>query len=281
MIVAINYADRKYKEAQKYNSMTAISKGKADRVISYSFKNLDKEFVRKNENILRRRRGAGYWLWKPYIIQKTLCSLRKGDYLVYLDSGAFYINNIRYLIKQMKEDKQCIMAFEVPLKERCWTKRDVFICMDCDEQRYAETNQRMGGIIVIKKTERAEQFVDEWLKYGQEGELITDARNTGVGGGNYAGFIENRHDQSIFSLLTKKYGIRGYEDPSQFGRLPELFWRGHDIEKERGCKLSCPQIIALHREGEVTRRIFMEQMFFAYAPKALVYFYMSSGLPDK
>lgn len=280
MIVAINYSDRKYKEAQKFNSMTAVTKGKADKVISYSPKDIDAEFKRKNEKILRKKRGAGYWLWKPYIIQKTLRSMRNGDYLVYLDSGAFYINNVRHLIKQMEKDAQYIMAFEIPFRECHWTKRDVFICMGCDEPQYAETNQRMGGIIVIKKTEKAEQFVDDWLKYGQMGELITDAKNM-EGEDNYVGFVENRHDQSIFSLLTKKYKIRAYEDPSQYGRFPDIYWGlgGHRVKK-RKCNCAYPQIVALHKIGKVTRRVYWEQMFFTYAPRVIVNFYITSGLYD-
>ena len=33
----------------------------------------------------------------------------------------------------------------------------------------------------------------------------------------HEGFIEHRHDQSIFSILIKKYSIKVYRDPSQHG----------------------------------------------------------------
>ncbi len=34
---------------------------------------------------------------------------------------------------------------------------------------------------------------------------------------NHPGFIEHRHDQSVFSLLGKKYAITPYRDPCQSG----------------------------------------------------------------
>ena len=66
MIVAINYANLKYKKAQYFNSRTAIHKGKAEKVISYSPKDIDPDFWNNNRKILSKKRGNGYWLWKPY-----------------------------------------------------------------------------------------------------------------------------------------------------------------------------------------------------------------------
>lgn len=270
MIVAINYADLKYRKTQRFNSATAIHKGKVDKVISYSPKDIDISFRNKNKKILEKSRGNGYWLWKPYFIKKALEELRENDYLVYLDSGAFYINDVKYLINQMEKERQCIMTFELPFKECCYTKRDVFVCMGCDEKRYADTNQRMATMVIIKKTIISIQFVDEWLCYCQQEDIITDAHNH-MGKSNYREFIENRHDQSIFSLLSKKYGIKAYRDPSQFGRFPDIFWKGKAGKVENNA--SYPQIIAKHGNGEVTKRVFMEQMLFAYAPKMIIKLY--------
>ena len=145
MIVAINYANWKYKKAQRFNSRTAVRRGKANKVIEYAPSDLDKAFRDANKDILSQQRGNGYWLWKPYIILNALGKISKGDYLVYLDSGAFYINSIKILTDQMERDGQYIMSFELPFKEKRFTKRDVFVCMGCDNEDYTETNQRMIG----------------------------------------------------------------------------------------------------------------------------------------
>lgn len=274
MILAINYADYKYRKTQKFNSETAIHKGKVDKVISYSPKDMDRIFFEKNKKILEQSRGNGYWLWKPYFIQRALEELNENDYLIYLDSGAFYINDVKFLLDQMKKDNQYIMAFEVPFKERWYTKRDVFLYMGCDSAQYTETNQRMATMILINKTETAVRFVNEWLYLCQQEDIITDEKNH-LGKHNYRGFIDNRHDQSVFSVLSKKYGIKAYRDPSQYGRFPDVFWRQKtNLSKCRG---DYPQIIAKHTNTEVLKRIIVEQQIFAYAPKMFVKLYVQSG----
>ena len=273
MIIAITYANEIYKKAEKFNACTAIHKGKADKVVAYTPKDIDRQFKKKNADILSQKRGNGYWLWKPYFILKTLKEMKDNDYLVYLDAGAFYLNDVRHLVSRMESDQQFMMSFELPFKERLYTKRDAFVYMGCDTKEYSETNQRMATMVVFKKTADALRFAGEWLEFGQEEGIITDAKNR-FGKNNYAGFIEHRHDQSIFSLLSKKYGTKAYRDPSQYGRFPDLFWKTADLEGEE-CRY--PQIIAAHKFPKVTKGIFREQMFFAYAPKGAVKAYLSSG----
>ena len=276
MILAINYADPKYRKTQQFNSATAVHKGKVDKVVSYSPRDMDCIFAEKNRKILKQNRGNGYWLWKPYFIRKALKGLQENDYLVYLDSGAFYIRDVKYLIEQMEKDSQYIMAFEVPFKECWYTKRDVFVYMDCDEAQYTETNQRMATMILIKKTDVAVRFVEEWLYLCQQEDIITDAPNH-LGSHNYRGFIDNRHDQSIFSVLSKKYGINAYRDPSQYGRFPDIFWKNNTVNLS-GCAGDYPQIMAKHTNIEVSKKIFFEQQLFAYAPKMVVRMYTRSSL---
>ena len=66
MVIAVNYADKKFQRAQKLNSRSARQWG-ADKVIEYGPKDIDEAFRRHNEEILNAPRGGGYYLWKPYI----------------------------------------------------------------------------------------------------------------------------------------------------------------------------------------------------------------------
>lgn len=59
-------------------------------------------------------------------------------------------------------------------------------------------------------------FVGEWLTYSQDSRAITDDKNV-LGSANYKGFHDHRHDQSILSLLAKKWKLKVYTDPSQWG----------------------------------------------------------------
>ena len=49
MIVCINYADAKFQDSRSFNTKTAYEKGKADKVIEYSLKDIDDLFKEKNK----------------------------------------------------------------------------------------------------------------------------------------------------------------------------------------------------------------------------------------
>jgi hypothetical protein len=70
--------------------------------------------------------------------------------------------------------------------------------------------------MVIKKSFTSMAFVSEWLTYAQDARAITDDDNV-LGSNNYPDFRQHRHDQTIMSLLVKKWNLTVYPDPSQWG----------------------------------------------------------------
>lgn len=231
MIIGINYSDSKFNRVQHLNTWSMYHKGKVDKVIEYGPDDLDPEFVEENKEILTKPRGGGYWLWKPYIIKKTFDSLQSGDYLFYCDAGAVILKPVQLLIDAMEKAKMNVMCFQLPFKERAYSKRDAFVLMDCDSDEYTETLQRLGGYIIIKKTNNsnvqnnfvdAEKLLNDYLCFCKDLRIILDEENV-MGLPNYEGFVENRHDQTVWSLLTKKYGIVAFRDPSQWGENEKSF----------------------------------------------------------
>ena len=94
----INYADRCCKRAQENNCRTALNNGVRQCVsFNKSIFNDDPGFMHRNQHILNRSRGAGYWLWKPYVIFRELHLARDGDIIIYSDSAVDVTKNIRYL----------------------------------------------------------------------------------------------------------------------------------------------------------------------------------------
>ena len=240
MIIAVNYADKKFRRAQKLNSRTAGQWG-ADRVIEYGPDDIDEAFRRRNREILDTPRGGGYYLWKPYFYRKAYDELGEGDYLVYIDSGAVYINKIQYLIDCMEQEETPLMIFSLEREriEKGNTKRDAFVLTGCDETRYTDTPQSIGGYFVCKKAPEVEAYLDEVLQYAQDIRIISDRPNV-MGLPNYAEFADHRHDQSVISLMSKKYGFKRFRDPSQFGMTNR-----YETEVER--RSTYPQIVDSHR----------------------------------
>jgi hypothetical protein len=85
-------------------------------------------------------------------------------------------------------------------------------------EQYKYSLQHASGMIVLQKTEKSINFIEEWLKFN----LIDEAASLGYINDdtkNHNHFNNNfwmeehinksghRNDQSIFSLLTKKYKI--------------------------------------------------------------------------
>lgn len=217
MIISINYSDKSFRRKQKINSKTAHIFGKVDKVIEYSDEDIDAEFKKKNHKILSIRRGAGLWLWKPYIINKTLYEMGYNDYLVYADSGSVYLNRISQLINKLEETKQDIMLFSTPLLEIQWTKNEVLLDLDAHTDEIRLTPQIMGTFLIIKKTEFSCKFINDWLTLC-ENEILILPRSRDNNEDEL--FIEHREDQSLLSVLAKKREIKPFSDPSDYGKFP-------------------------------------------------------------
>lgn len=204
-IVAISYANNNFIKQLKINELTAINVGKVDEYYSYKFGDIDLNFLQKNKDILSRERGNGYWLWKPYFIFKTFKEkLNKGDYLIYTDAGIFYLDKVEKLINYMISINEDIWLARLIHLEKKYSKRDAFILLDADSPIYTDTFQYMAGIQIYKKSEISEMFLEKLLNYSTDKRIITDDLNT-QGLPNYKEFIDNRHDQTVCSILFKKY----------------------------------------------------------------------------
>lgn len=195
--------------------------GGADEIKVYGPEDLDEEFKLRNKHILSQKRLGGYAVWKPYIILKAIENIQYGDYCMYLDSGAYYIRSLKYLVDQIEKDGTDMLFSSSLLPEKHWSKRDAFILMDCDVPEIVESHQYESTFLFFKKTERSVKFIKDWLMYMEDERLSTDIPNT-CGLENYEGYREHRHDQTVMSLLAKKYGYIGYKsisDSSEYRKL--------------------------------------------------------------
>ena len=268
MKVAITYATEEYFKQLRYNIKTANKKGGFDKVFGYGPKDIDSDFYEKTKHILTQKRGGGCWLWKPYCINKALSQIEYGDYLFYCDASAFYTKSIDHMIKCMEKNNEDIMVFELPLIEKQWTKKDAYILMDCIGDKYSNTNQILASYILVKKTIKAELFISEYLDYCCDDVIITDKENEF--GENFDNFIEHRFDQSVLSLLSKKYNLIPHRDPSQFGDRPEQYCYDTRFlfNKKKYSNSSYPRILILYRTSNKYKRyaieIFRDIVPFAY-----------------
>src|SRR5690349_24766996 len=76
----------------------------ADRLYQQNPNCISQEFIENNRQILNAKRGAGYWLWKPYFINKAMHLCEDGDILIYGDAGVEFIAPFKHIIDVMDQD---------------------------------------------------------------------------------------------------------------------------------------------------------------------------------
>lgn len=214
MIIAISYGDDNFSQSLNYNMRTAKKYGKADVTIAYGPSDIEKDFKKKHNEIFQCIKGAGYWLWKPYIINKTLEEVEDGDYVVYSDSGTFYRQNIALYINAMKQKNTSVYVGEVNYLEKEYSKRDAFVYIGVDDMQFENTMQYDAAFLIVKKTKFTVKIIKEWLDYSCDIRIISDNENV-CGLNDYDGFVQNRYDQTVMSLVFKKNGIFPMKNASQ------------------------------------------------------------------
>lgn len=223
-VTLLTYADNRYGDPSGRDFLAAkrrclasgLDPGGCDAAVGLGPESLDPAFVQRNAEHFARPRGAGYFVWKPYVVRRQLEAMADGEWLFWCDAGAFLIAPIDPLVAWAERQGRNVVVFDIDHLEREWTKRDAFVLLGCDEARYGDTRQRLSGFFLLRKSPLALAVVDEWLAAAQDVRAITDDPNV-LGLPNHPGFVEHRHDQSLLSLITKKHGIPAARDPSEYG----------------------------------------------------------------
>lgn len=188
--------------------------------------NIQPDFKEKNRHIFESKNGgsgalrANFWLWKPYLIKRCLERMSDSDILVYVDVTILQKNSLQPIFEKLTE--QSVVPFKINDgrgNERDATKRDAFVLMGCDEERYWTgdlSGQLNASHIFFKKSSSSIKFVNDWLMFCEDERIITECDNT-QGLPNYPEFVCHRHDQSVYSLLVKSYKLQAYTDLTQHG----------------------------------------------------------------
>lgn len=266
MNIFITYSDEKFAPARHFCAKMARWVGGFDKVIEYSPNDLDEGFKREQAKTLVVKRGAGLWVWKSYVILKTLKEVAsEGDVVFYADAGTFFIRSFKHILKTMDQD---VWVSNIPLAEKQYTKKEVFVKMGCKGPEFEETPQVQGGFVGVRKSQEGIAFVEEWLRLVCDYSLLAADTNPIYPESEY--FVAHREDQSILSLLAKKYGYTAHLDPTQYGRIPEKYQHIHDERIPYNRSREYPVIILLHRQASLTKKTIVRQLLNVYLPKWLV-----------
>jgi hypothetical protein len=178
-----------------------------DNIVSYTDKDLknDASFWNTHQDFIENnKRGYGYWIWKPYIILKTLKQMQEGEILFYLDVGCEVKNETdgkSKLLEMVRAcDKHDILYTSTNHDTKSYTKMDLLEHMNMNKHSIKDSTMHQAGLLCIKNIPTTRNMVKEWYQIASQYRLLDDTASSAP---NDPTFIEHRHDQAIFSLLIK------------------------------------------------------------------------------
>jgi hypothetical protein len=218
------FADSRLSNSLNRIENQALNMDVFDKIFIYDETKLDVEFRQLlNSKLVFGSRGYGYWCWKPQIILQTLLSVQEGDVIQYTDSGCHLNLNGRLRLLEYfdiaKKSESGILSFRSKnnweLKEGeknyenleyKYNKADLLAFFGVlDNPDILNSVQYEAGIIFIRKDNNTIRFIQDWINvFINNFNLIDDSPSLRK---NLDGFLDHRHDQSIYSLMCKLNGV--------------------------------------------------------------------------
>lgn len=212
-IVFIAYADDSLAYSLKRIGRQARRLKLFDEIILYTPADLSDAI--KSHPLMQYSRGGGYWLWKPWLIQKTLREHTPGDVVVYADAGSTLRKSPEWerLFGLMEYyDTLCFQYAEtVPAFARWgnsstrikyWTKKRLLTFFDnyFQDNNYRDNCKIMGGLLFMKNPQNSllQQWLDITLNHP---ELIIDPTEEELKD-QEPGFAYHKHEQSVITALA-------------------------------------------------------------------------------
>lgn len=206
-VVFITFGDKKFEAGLNRILLEAKQSRFFDDYIGYTPKDFEPQYWSKYHSFYEQNpRGYGYWIWKSYFIRRTLGNLKNEDILVYLDAGCeinkFGFLKFRKYLKLVKTCSSGLVVFHNGYIERQWTKGDIIDFFHVrDIKGILDSEQIMGGVLILRNCKQSRCIIQKWYDVIHNfPPLVTDSPSKVL---NYPDFIENRHDQSVFSILCK------------------------------------------------------------------------------
>ena len=196
-----------------------------DKITGMNEINLQKDTIFWNQHgnfINDHKKGFGYWIWKSYIIMKYLQEeMKEDDILLYMDAGCSFNKNgklrfLEYIHLLETSQEYGIISFQMNhLSEINYTKKELFTYLQTSTKDIL-SGQCMATVIMIKKNKHSLFIINEWYRISSIYNLLIDNDNNNNNNNNNNNDEIHRHDQSILSLLVKKYGSIKIADETYF-----------------------------------------------------------------
>merc|ERR1719272_2257475 len=208
-ITAISYADGCCAKAIKRNRESALEMG-VNEAISYNRDDLDPQWIAQHAKVLSQRKGAGWWLWKPYVVLQTLLDDAvpwHTGVVLWLDAGNVFIGDPRSLAATALQNSDVAGLRLKCCMENDWTSLTALQRLKGLSHGIADRPQLGAYFALFRKTSKTIAFVEEWLRLSEDPEILTES-DPSLSMLESPGYQRHMADQSIFSVLFKQRGFQ-------------------------------------------------------------------------
>ena len=203
-VYLVSYADGHEVFYQNQNTLvlSALNKG-FDFFLNYRRSHIDPDFYEKHKHILDERTGAGYWLWKPYFILKTLEQAPEGAIVMYVDSGLSLKKSPKELLNLTQKHDIVLIEYDPEIYGRVINiaQHETLQKMGCTDFKCIQGNLTWAAFSLFKNTEKSRRFLREWLKFCTDKNNVTCALGKGPKNEHLRNCV---HDQGVLSVLRAK-----------------------------------------------------------------------------
>lgn len=189
-----------YFRNQNAVSQFAINKG-IDFILNYRKSHIEKDFFETNRTIFNERVGAGMWIWKPYIISRTMENAPEGSIIIYVDSAFKIRKPIARFLEQLG-DSDIMLIQDHDFKTGAYTKGDTFYLMDCKDDACRQSSLIWSAILIVKNTSNSRSFIKKWLKACQEEQALNATAYNYMP--NYPEYKWHDFEESLLSIVYHK-----------------------------------------------------------------------------
>jgi hypothetical protein len=243
----LTYATPNYSQAVAILKKTAQRWGIAGTAVYGPAHPVVAALAQRFPDIMAAKRGAGYWLWKPFVIRDALASATPGDAVLYTDAGVAFVADPQPLLSVLRKHPIVLFEHLGPLRQRAWTKRDCFVRLGADTLAHWDVGQLWAGMQLYRAGRESMAFVEAVCEAITQPDVLTDAPNV-LGLDNLPGFKEHRHDQSVLTIVAQQFALPRFPDPSQWGpRAPQPAGWGEQDGIDRP-EAPFGQVVHVHRK---------------------------------
>lgn len=201
--IFLTYGDSGFEAAKAKIVEEAWLTGEFQEIISCGRSDLSSDLLASK--VINIKRGGGLWSWKPDIILSTMESHEDGDIIVYCDAGCTIYPSPEWKKMWRKLEAHDIIAQRIFQRTENWTRKEIIDYFQSNGTSWLKCFQYQATVIVVVVSDFTRKFIREWrnlmIEYPEFAmDVMPEERMN-----QSSSFIENRHDQAIYSALVYKY----------------------------------------------------------------------------